>query len=72
VGYVILIGDLLTPVAKDALGKGAPWARRWVVQSVSICAVYPFTMLKNLSSLRYNSFVSICSILFLAAGIITR
>ena len=37
-----------------------------------VLVTFPITLLKNLSSLRYTSFVSIISILFLAAGIITR
>jgi len=54
VGYTILLGDLLTPLAVKAFHAGSIWAQRDVVQLIAICLSYPFCLLKDISSLRYG------------------
>jgi len=69
---VILLGDLLVPVAQEVIGKQSFFAKRKIVQLGCVMITYPVTLFKNISSLRYTSFVSVMSIVFLAGVIVSR
>ena len=72
VGYTILLGDLLTPLAVKALHHGSIFAKREIVQLIAIACSYPFCLLKDISSLRYTSCIAIVAILFLSVAMIYR
>jgi len=72
IGYVILLGDLLQPVASQAFGTDSFFAKRKIVQLGCVLITSPITLLKNISSLRYTSFFAILSIIFLGSVMISR
>ena len=85
IGYVVLMGDLTTHLFPSILdcschGAGSALAtygqvkaceerNRWIFMAVSIGVVYPVTLVKKLSALRFTSFISVMSIVVLAVAL---
>lgn len=47
-----------------------PWVKRVTLTAISIGAVLPLAMLKNMSALSKTSFISICAVLFIIGVVI--
>jgi amino acid permease len=73
VGYVVIIGDLLTPYFETLTGWPEAEANRWLVEAIVIfVVVYPLCLLKRLDALKYTSFVALVCILYLVLVVMVQ
>ena len=71
VGFLIIIGDMLTPIMEEAVGAGHVLSNRQVlIAFMGICLCMPLCMLKQLFMLRHASVLSVCSVLYMVLMII--
>jgi sodium-coupled neutral amino acid transporter 7/8 len=66
VGFLIVIGDMLQPLAENYLPHGSFLANRdAIIAIVGLCVCMPLCMLKELFMLRYASVLSVFSVLYM-------
>ncbi|XP_057293115.1 sodium-coupled neutral amino acid transporter 5-like [Hydractinia symbiolongicarpus] len=64
VAYFILITDQMEPILIFAVGPGTVWSKKLTLLSFVLAVVFPISLLKNLSALKYTSSLSvICGVL---------
>eukprot|EP00010_Vexillifera_abyssalis_P005812 CAMPEP_0201553158 /NCGR_PEP_ID=MMETSP0173_2-20130828/19476_1 /ASSEMBLY_ACC=CAM_ASM_000268 /TAXON_ID=218659 /ORGANISM="Vexillifera sp., Strain DIVA3 564/2" /LENGTH=575 /DNA_ID=CAMNT_0047963777 /DNA_START=28 /DNA_END=1755 /DNA_ORIENTATION=+ len=73
VGYVVIIGDILTPYFEDALDWPEKEANRYLVESIFIFGIcYPLCLLKRIDALKYTSMFALLGILYLVVVIMAQ
>ncbi|XP_032240356.1 probable sodium-coupled neutral amino acid transporter 6 [Nematostella vectensis] len=70
VAYWILITDQLQPLFFLMCGPNSFWAKKIVVLTIPVLVIFPFTLLKSMSALKFTSFLSVFCVMFLAGGIV--
>lgn len=74
VAYIIVIGDTLPPLAETVgLDSGAFYTQRWFMMLLAtVLLVFPLSLLKHLSSLRFTAILGFCATLYLIAAMFFR
>ena len=74
VGYVVIMGDILTPYFEEAAGWYPPKAaNRWLVEAVvTFCLAYPLSLLPRIDYLKYTSFAALLCICYLVIVIVVE
>jgi len=63
IAYHIVIGDTIPPVVEEYIDESSLLARRdFCVFAYSVCFMLPLSLLRDMSSLKYSSFVSIAAV----------
>lgn len=67
VAYVVLIGDLLTPIVRCVIAPAGPaWPHlRLAVQLSAAVVITPLATMRTMHGLRYTSILSVCAVLTL-------
>jgi amino acid permease len=66
VGYVVIMGDILTPYFEQVTGWSEKPANRYLVEAVvTLCFAYPLCLLKKIDYLKYTSFAALICICYM-------
>eukprot|EP00164_Ancoracysta_twista_P002504 GFYU01003333.1.p1 GENE.GFYU01003333.1~~GFYU01003333.1.p1 ORF type:complete len:436 (+),score=121.38 GFYU01003333.1:364-1671(+) len=69
VAYIVLMGDLVTPIFSYLLKEDLGDSGRQIVMGVCTLCVLPFCFLNSMNSLRFTSQLCVLSILFLGVAV---
>lgn len=71
VGYVVIMGDILTPYFEQLTGWTPKPANRFLVEAImTLCFAYPLCLLKRIDALKYTSFLALVCICYLVIVIV--
>lgn len=62
IGYVVLFGDIFSPVLSALPGSAGDWVTHhvWIVQVLIVCVIiFPLCLLRTMDALKYTSFLGI-------------
>ena len=69
--FIVLLGDLVAPVAQHYAGDGSPFARRWVIMALGTGLVYPLALLEDLTSLAQASLAGLLCLAYLVVALLS-
>jgi len=72
VAYIILMGDLFTPLTEFIFGLTLGSSGRRIVSTIILGLIFPVCFFDSLNSLRFTSFLSILSMIVLAICVFIR
>ena len=73
VGYVVIMGDILTPYFEQLAGWSPKAENRWLVEAVvTFCFAYPLSLLKKIDMLKYTSLAALLCICYLVIVIVVE
>jgi len=69
VGYIVIVGDLIPPLIAAWAGEDNPsdhwyYSKQFYQVLVTICILFPLSLLKRLDSLKFASMFALCSVVY--------
>lgn len=72
VAYWILITDQIEPIIVLLCGPHSFWSKKIIILTIPMIVIFPITLLKSLSALRFTSVLSVMCVVFLSGVVIFK
>lgn len=72
VAYWILITDQIEPIIVLLCGPHSVWSKKIVILTIPTVVIFPITLLKSMSALRFTSVLSVICVVFLSGVVIYK